>query len=110
MGATASSIVAGSVRDDVAVFLSTGSSTGDSAARMSDSVGIEFIFWFVRRTVAGGAKHDLELGQWSDSKNLVWLVAPAKEQLAAVADNEAHGISFRWRLTVGTPESGGGRR
>jgi len=40
-------------------------------------------------------KSDARLGRWSDANETIRFIAPAKEQLALIADDWLHGISFR---------------
>ena len=50
-------------------------------------------FWF--QSEAHGAEAKLHLRRRTDSDNTIWLIALAKEQLALIADNRFHVISFR---------------
>jgi len=43
-----------------------------------------------------GAEHEVQLPGWPDANDALWLVAPAIEQLALIAENGLHGISFRY--------------
>jgi hypothetical protein len=58
-----------------------------------DSSGITFIDFDLRfHTEAHRAKDKVQLRRLDS--DTIWFVAPAKEQLALIADNWLHGISF----------------
>jgi hypothetical protein len=41
-----------------------------------------------------GADHEVKPLRWSDSYDLIWFIALAKEPLALMAKNGLHGIPF----------------
>lgn len=68
---------------------------------MAGSMSLAFMgfdLWF--QSEAHRAEAEVQL-YWPNADDTIWSVAPAKEQLALVADYELHGISFRYGLMVG---------
>ena len=54
----------------------------------------EFKLWF-QTELTHETKSDAGLGRWSDMDETIRFIALAKEQLALIADDGLHGISFR---------------
>ena len=59
---------------------------------------IRFDFWFQSKTHR--TKNEVELRCRLDSEDLIWPIALAKEQLAAITKHWFHGIPFRFELEL----------
>ena len=57
---------------------------------VQERIGCDFRF----QSEAHGAEAKLQLRGRADSDNTIWFIALAKEQLALIADNRFHVISF----------------
>jgi hypothetical protein len=67
----------------------SGVSAGRSALELRDGRQLRF-----QAKPFRGTENDIHLPGWPDAHGAKWLVAPAKEQLALIAENGLHGIPF----------------